>query len=257
MCAERNDAHTQCHHGGSCCLQQSTAVRTLRRVILCLGLGAITTIAVAWVIAAVRPIPMYPRGTLGVFEFWNRPWNVSERRGIGFHDVWWMDLNADAPGPTAELVRSGREQLDHRPPGSPPAGIRNSAPWFGTFHNAEPATLIGSDTAFGFPVPCLWYSVRGLSSPGSNTITSDQVEGGFMVRGAPSSRIRDFAAIPYRALWLPLVIDTFAFAAVWLVLLSWPKRVRRILRRRRNRCPNCNYSLLGLAPGSKCPECGR
>lgn len=49
--------------------------------------------------------------------------------------------------------------------------------------------------------------------------------------------------------------NTLFYAALWALLLLAPGAILRQIRRGRNRCPKCAYSLHGQpAPG--CPECG-
>jgi hypothetical protein len=232
-----------------------------RQIILCLLLGIATAIGVAVLLAAFRPVPMYPRQTIGCFEQWGRPWNVSEVNPVGVYDIWWMDLNADGAGPTDELVRRQREQIDQRPATIPQVRIRHSAPSWGTFHRrVEPAALIGSDTAFGFPFPCLWYTVVGdvVGAPASApSIGGERIEGGLVLRGSVSCRGRDFAAIPLRVLWGRLAGDGLVWAGIWWVVVFVPRLVRRAIRRAKGRCPECGYQLGGLPAGARCPECGR
>jgi len=72
-----------------------------------------------------------------------------------------------------------------------------------------------------------------------------------------TSRINPCRYLPTGLLPFGLAIDTLVFAPVWAVLMFFPGVLRRAIRRRRNHCPKCNYNLHGLAPDSKCPECGR
>lgn len=61
--------------------------------------------------------------------------------------------------------------------------------------------------------------------------------------------------IPWRPTWPGFLLDTVLFSAGLWLLSFGPLIARRIVRRRRGRCPRCNYDLRGTAHG-QCPECG-
>lgn len=59
--------------------------------------------------------------------------------------------------------------------------------------------------------------------------------------------------LPLWPLWPGFVLNTVVYgAAVWCVMFA-PGFVRRASRRKRGRCAGCGYELAGLV---KCPECG-
>lgn len=62
--------------------------------------------------------------------------------------------------------------------------------------------------------------------------------------------------VPYRPLWGGLLVDTGLFGACWLAMIATPGAVRRLVRRRRGRCPACGYDRTGLEAQVACPECG-
>jgi hypothetical protein len=66
--------------------------------------------------------------------------------------------------------------------------------------------------------------------------------------------------LPLRPVAFGFAINTLFYAAVLWMLFAGPGAVRRLVRRKRGRCPGCGYDLRGqvtiAAPGSRCPECG-
>ena len=64
-----------------------------------------------------------------------------------------------------------------------------------------------------------------------------------------------YQASPYMyfeiPLWIPAVFGIAAAGTAWHLDAISQRRVRA------GRCPKCGYSLTGVAPSDKCPECGR
>ncbi len=61
--------------------------------------------------------------------------------------------------------------------------------------------------------------------------------------------------IPLKVHWNGALINTILYAQVMLIPLALLPAARRHLRRRRGRCPTCNYDLRATTTGA-CPECG-
>ena len=59
--------------------------------------------------------------------------------------------------------------------------------------------------------------------------------------------------IPLRPIWPGFLVDSIAGGAALWLLVNTPPGVRRLGRRRRNRCPGCGYPV-GASP--VCTECG-
>lgn len=232
--------------------------KRLFQVAIALCLGMVTSIAVAWTIAASRPVPMYPR-TLGrAFVQWDRPWHLAEVRAFGAVDIWWSDLWLSYPTAesTQKLVDDQRTAIAGLVQKRDWFTVRNTPPTWGTFDQADPPkepNMIGSDTAFGWPALCLWYQIGGTSV--ANTLTNEDLRFGWLAHGSLSSRGRDFIALPYNPLWPGLILNTLVYAAIWMVLLIAPSALRRSHRRRCGRCIRCGYDLKGNLD-SGCSECG-
>ena len=63
-------------------------------------------------------------------------------------------------------------------------------------------------------------------------------------------------ALPLMPAWPGFVGDVLVWGGVWW-MIGWGVRASRLRwRAKRDRCPCCGYSRSGLAPGSRCPECG-
>ncbi len=233
----------------------------MRRWKAAILLGLATAIGLAWLLSVAAPVPMYPRR---VARAWlgedGRAWSSHEVGRVGVRDAWWYDLaDTDADRPPPEIVESMRAENAHyeaRRRGTPEA-IRSShvPPSWGTLARgrAGPERMIGSDTAYGWPLPCLWYSVHGDLV--GNTTVNERLVGGVRVVGVPSARGRDFRALPLRPIWPGLALNAAAWSAVWLVLLTAPSAIRRRRRRARGLCERCGYDLAGCT-GPACPECG-
>ena len=107
--------------------------------------------------------------------------------------------------------------------------------------------------ARGWPLPALWCE-HDAGTPA--------VRGGFEIRGAHHApwmaRRMVRRTLPYRPLWIGLLVDTALWSSVTGLLLFIPGAIRRVRRRRAGQCPACGDDLAGLGGrgGAACPECG-
>ncbi len=230
--------------------------RPIRLLFICVALGAVGSIAVAWALALFQYIPQYPRDAIRVFVRDDQVWDVSEAHKPGAVDLWWLRVTE---GPEDPQERAAGLLTPHFPPGETPPTVTTVQPSWGTMLNPG-AELpdIGSDRAFGWPMPCLWYDVHGVLSQdaaGRWVVDRDTLHGGIFVKGDLSSRGADFRALPLRPITLAILADTFTLAIpLWLLLLGIPF-LRRRVRHRKGQCTVCGYDLRG-DPKSVCPECG-
>lgn len=112
-------------------------------------------------------------------------------------------------------------------------------------------------TAWGWPAMCLAGGERvvttgmPLTSPaGLATVP----EGYLAFPGNPAQmRVR---RLPLRPVWPGLLACSAFYAVGWSVVLLAPGAALQSLRLRRGLCPHCGYDLRALPEGEPCPECG-
>lgn len=225
----------------------------LARAALSLALGLPTTIVVSWLLAAFLP----QRG-------WHRTDLLdSQGRSRGNFYALSMYETSGATRRTWELMEAAvtRDIPFIHGIESPPTGrvdeYKPDKGWCGwgaldsVIADRPPGAFSGCDHAAGFPVRALWYQAEPVWRPRFGF----QVHGGIMT-SAPNVQASDIRALPYFPIWPGLAMNTLIYAAAWFPLLLSASALRSQLRRRRNLCPRCAYSVLNLPPNSPCPECG-
>lgn len=63
-------------------------------------------------------------------------------------------------------------------------------------------------------------------------------------------------SIPNRPIWSGLAADTALFTSIWALPILLPPLLRRWTRRRRGACGSCGYDLRFTPHCTNCPECG-
>lgn len=109
----------------------------------------------------------------------------------------------------------------------------------------------------GWPMPCL--SARRTTDQGFITFepwTDAITPPAWLKPIAPQSPFDPARVIPTRPLAWGLSVNTPIYASGLLLMTTVPRPLIRRLRRRRNRCPGCNYDRSGLSRYATCPECG-
>ncbi len=240
--------------------------RLIPRTLLCLTLGLLTTIAVAWA-SALHALPTTydsPHYTLN--EQWSSPgFGGCRYTGRAFERVSWQLIDHPVHLSIEIDPATGRPKDPDRREVS---WARDSLPRFEAAHlfplrwglppsletSGNPARRFEwVQDARGWPMLALWCewqdSVTGTSF--------GPTRGGIELEPPPSTgdAFESGRALPYRPIPLGLTIDSLLFALAWSFLLFSPRLIRRALRTRRNLCPHCAYSRQGLPDESPCPEC--
>lgn len=210
--------------------------RWFARILICLLLGVVSTVAVAWFCfyAADHMIPRVKKWVAtgdGVNALWLRHASDGWPEPPDRHQAWeglfasgrrvalsvggsyWVPLDATA-AELREIYRGGGSfDVDQIDCGFPFAGLRIES-WCGS--------------------PTLGFFAKTNGNDG------------FAVAGY---------TLPRRVIPIGFAIDTLLYAALWLALFVGFGTARRGMRKRRGRCPLCAYNLRGdLETG--CPECG-
>lgn len=255
----------------------------IRRIALCIVLGALTSWAVAWGLAFGAWTgwfrdPRWPTAS-GEFSFSTRGPHVYTRSGWRTRchtmQAWWvtrLDRDDDYHSLWAQArlaTWTGREWqppqgaempfFPHGSPGLPPP--KHCDDIFSEFDRAGLAGLLDDSTSIiiecygtGWPSPCLWRAL--VEVDGSSTKTPRwtwNIDG--LQAESSWNGILEPLQLPLRPIWPGLLVNTAFYAALWSLPLSALPLLKHRRRKRRGHCPRCNYDLKGaLAQG--CPECG-
>lgn len=223
-----------------------------------LVLGLLTTIAVAWGLAAWLP----QRGWNSTL-YWSDGPNcivfIEEYRAVGaIRRVW----NREYPG-VSRVFGPFLEPIEGAPGfrQTQGAGPLPKPRWGRTQLVRDHPTSLeedGCEHATGWPLVALWYRVESVYA-GSLFMYSTTVRGGVALHDSSTARV-DLAykirAIPWCPIWAGLVANTALYSSIWLVLFAVTSKLQCVRRRRRGCCVRCGYSVLGLPDDSPCPECG-
>jgi hypothetical protein len=206
--------------------------RWVLRILVCLILGAITTVAVAWGIVTKESIRSL-RGRPLESQYDLQPQQLACN---GFahpffdHILVWPD---DSP-------RSGD---------LPPIRFRKPLQ---TLSCRNLKGHFGLASLYGWPCRALFHAQWG-------TIGWTEVDQAGLLNLNANKEETDTASnrwlFPVLPLWPGFAIDTLFFAAIWFGVFFGFASGKRAIRRKRGRCLRCGYDLRGdLAAG--CSECG-
>lgn len=226
--------------------------RHLLIIAICLLLGAVVNVAVAWGCAAFSD---RPEG-LGVPESWQvDSWHCDSPTREG--STWHVS--------TAELPGAYRVTAWSVPP-------RRPGDWLVT--HPRRATRLVSDPADELPdwVQSVVSNEIGGPERSNGLIVIDArglplralyfvgyapeqvISGGLPVPGwRGESLFRSASALPYRLVWPGFAVNTLFYAAILWLLIASCLALRRFLRLRRGLCPKCAYPM---GESAVCTECG-
>ncbi len=105
---------------------------------------------------------------------------------------------------------------------------------------------------YGWPSRSLWC-IYHLDHHGDGWTTNSSLGG--LVLKRQGGRFFDFRAGPLRPVFPGFLINTLFYTVILWLLWSAPFATRRLIRKRRGRCPRCGYDLRH-AVHDACPECG-
>jgi hypothetical protein len=220
------------------------ALRCSLFALLCVLLGALTTVAVAWGIewclfegGAPYPPPVT---------------NLEGEAAVAAG--WPIGVPRDWPAPN-NIVRweYGGSRVDRAyfladyTPGTGGSWAVLHRAW--AKHTGWPSLAVG----------CELYAFNGAFLPSGQWVFPSWRLG--LVRASPPGRGRPpYLQLPSLPLWPGFALDAGIYSGAWglvlFMVLSLGRAGKRRMRIARGRCAACGYDLRGLA-GGVCPECGR
>lgn len=204
----------------------------INRIAICLFLGIITTVAVAW-------------------GCWM---NVNPRAGTMIGSLRWAKSDSWSfwvfHQNGATLVQRISQRADWMALESKYVPPRQLPQWSAVRRkpSADELQFTGSivEDARGWPLLSLYSESRVppqiMSMPNNTAIVLQQ----------PFEK----GSLPNRMIWFGFLTDSAIYAAAWSLLVIAPVLVNRDLRRHRGACAACGYDLRFTPHSTKCPECG-
>lgn len=226
-------------------------MRPIGRTVVALALGLSTTVAISWT-ASLQQIKglRIPDNSLR-----RRDPALAEGEGwLCAHHGYkfaWRETAAQATSPvvyasltptdrTPDQIISGRSR-------------RLSMPWLDGLRPWPTDTIENFYLdEYGWPLRALYsrHFIAGRTNEWDHVWDLKSI--GWFARRPP----REIPGLPIGALWEGLFADTSVYTLAWAALLVGSPMLRRHLRHRRGRCPECGYDLHGTAAELPCPECG-
>jgi len=214
------------------------------RIVLCLILGAITTVAVAWG-CALWVLPQNPPRQAGLKREGTLDW-VLIRWDVSGSVILWSERH----DPQRYVTRSQFVTAESL-----------AVPWvdLGTPVNQREREVRRVE-ARGWPYPALYleFEWRGTDDP----MTYSERRLGMIPTGLELHDWGGYGAtrdLPLIPIWFGFIVNSLIFMVAWLLLVSYVPPAYRWARHRwrhkEGECPRCRYDLRGDLK-SGCPECG-
>jgi len=109
----------------------------------------------------------------------------------------------------------------------------------------------------GFPFRALAYACHSVGGGGRPPGTIWRDDWGIRLPGRTAQGCHPSigGCLPLRPLWPGLIAGSVFYALILFPIVRAPSVLRRLIRRKRGRCPKCGYDLRGQHDAG-CPECG-
>jgi hypothetical protein len=244
-------------------------------VVVCVALGAMTSVGVAWC-AVYRNYSGFSalyRLTLGLWDDLdeNEPTssllvNVYQLKTLTQH--WFISLKSgplqtDPIGTLAKRYNDAASQaamVRHRPLLQ---SVDGRFVEFKVDLAGWPFRCLASERACDADSAKLWKGMHPIDPssvryPSATLIRQNtSVDPVFKLRTHYHAIEMGEHLFPTFPLWPGLLANTAFYGGAWAVLIGVPVLLRRWLRARKGGCAGCGYSREGLKDGAPCPECGR
>ncbi len=216
------------------------------RILLCLALGVVATVGVAWgmvwLIQVDDPSQEVYQPSHAIESSGEEDWEVFREERVG-----------------TTLVSSARYAHFHNAPKSSSPAPHELVPEVGGLEHPLPQYASGEWVCEirwvemrGWPLRALWYDAGSVIELRGTGWVPRGLAGGIELPkpSGPLSNISEYRrALPFRPILPGLIINTLFYAALWFALFTGIGAAKRAHRRRRGRCPMCAYDLRGHVGG--------